>query len=224
MDPLSVVASVIACLQAANAVVSVCLDYRAALKQAPWGLAKTVEEIRDLRNVLEAVQEVADRVADQDGKLDLVNKTQWASLRLLCSDHGPLQNCVTELVRLEKKLCPPKWAENLGQKRKALVKALGWRIKDSDVKESLETIGKCKATITLALTADEAYVSSPGRLNILADFSAQCLVGQHSGFISIYASKSFGGPGGHVRARARSAHRKAGYERRQSTCHLTLLI
>ena len=161
MDPLSVTASVIACLQAANSIVSVCLDYRAALDQVPWGLAKAIEDVRDLRNVLETLESVADRADSQSLKADSYHKRQWASLQLLCSDHGPLQNCTAELNRLEKKLCEPKWAQNLGKRRKALIQAVGWQIRDSDVKESLKTIGRYKATLTLALTADEVCAAPP---------------------------------------------------------------
>jgi hypothetical protein len=159
MDPLSVTASIIACLQAANAVVSVCLDYRAALNQAPWGLAKAIEEIRDLRNVLESVECLADQSNSQSVQVNSDKKRQWTSLELLCSDHGPLQHCAAELSRLEKKLCAPKWTQSLGKKRKALIQAVGWQVRDSDMKESLKTLGRYKATITLALTADEVCVA-----------------------------------------------------------------
>jgi hypothetical protein len=157
MDPLSVTASVIACLQAASSVISVCLDYRTALKQAPWGLTKAIEDVRDLRNILETLEGLTYRTDGQIFEAGSDDKRQWASLQLLCSDHGPLQNCAVELNRLEKKLCTPKWTQSLGTKRKALIQVVGWRIKDSDIRESLETIGRYKATITLALTADEVY-------------------------------------------------------------------
>ena len=157
MDPLSVTASVIACLQATSAVISVCLDYRSALKRTPWGLSKVTEEVRDLRNVLESLQGVADRLENQDLTSGLDDKKRRASLQLLCSSgRGPLQNCTAELNQLEKNLCPPKWSQNLGKRRRALIQAAGWRMQDSEVKESLRSIERYKATINLALTADEA--------------------------------------------------------------------
>ena len=129
--------------------VSVCLDYRAALRDTPWGLAQAIEEVRSLRGVLETLEELVDR---GDGG------RQWASLRLLCAERGPLQNCADELNRLEKKLCEPRWARSLGRRRRALIQAVGWQIRDADVKESLGAIGRYKATLALALTADEAWV------------------------------------------------------------------
>jgi hypothetical protein len=161
MDPLSVTASIIACLQAASSVISVCLDYRAALNQAPWGLTKAIEDVRDLRNILEALEDLACPADAQNSTVESDKRRQRASLQLLCSSDGPLQNCASELIRLEKKLCRPRWGGNLGRKRKALIQAVGWQVKDSDVKQSLETIGRYKATITLALTADEVYGETP---------------------------------------------------------------
>jgi hypothetical protein len=57
MDPLSVTASIIAVLQATSAVLSICYDYRCAIKHSPWGLERAVDEIRDLRNVLESLKQ-----------------------------------------------------------------------------------------------------------------------------------------------------------------------
>lgn len=157
MDPLSVTASVIACLQATSAVISVCLDYRSALKHTPWGLSKVTEEVRDLRNVLESLQSVADRLESQTLTTGPEDKKRYASLQLLCSpERGPLQNCTTELNQLENILCPPKWSQNLGKRHKALIQAAGWRMKDSEVKEYLKSIERYKTTLNLALTADEA--------------------------------------------------------------------
>lgn len=159
MDPLSATASIIACLQAANAVISVCLDYRSALNNAPWGLAKAIEEARDLRNVLESLESLAERLEGQSSESSVDDKRSWASLQLLCSaDKGPLERCIIELNHLEKMLCAPKWSQNLGQKRRALIQAVGWRIKDSDVRDSLKNIERYKATINLALNADQAWV------------------------------------------------------------------
>jgi hypothetical protein len=157
MDPLSVTASVIACLQAASSVISVCLDYRAALSHAPWGLVTAIVDVRDLRNILEALESVASRTNSKSLDGNSIEKRQWTSLQLLCSDQGPLQNCAAELNLLEKKLCSPKWTQSLGRRRKALIQAVGWQIKDSEVKECMERIGRYKATITLALNADEVY-------------------------------------------------------------------
>lgn len=102
MDPLSITASIIAVLQATTAVLSVCYDYRSAIKHRPWGLAKAIEEVRDLRNVLESLERISTK-SDDGSDSRLVN------LRLLCKkETGPLQGCVAELHQLEKKITSPK--------------------------------------------------------------------------------------------------------------------
>jgi hypothetical protein len=59
MEPLSVAASIIAVLQAANAVISICYDIRAAVKGAPWALSRIINSISDLRLVLSRLEQVA---------------------------------------------------------------------------------------------------------------------------------------------------------------------
>ena len=155
MDPLSVAASIIALLQAANAVISVCYDYRSALTNSPWALVKAIEEVRDLRNVLESLEGLANQLQKEGSDAD----TRFSTLRLLCSDEsGPLQSCQVELDKLQKKLLSPKWSQQLGRKRRALIQAFGWQVKDSDVRRSLQELGRYKATLNLALSTDQAYV------------------------------------------------------------------
>lgn len=45
MDPLSVTASIIAVIQATNAVISVGCDYRSAVKNSPWALSRVIEGV-----------------------------------------------------------------------------------------------------------------------------------------------------------------------------------
>jgi hypothetical protein len=43
-----------------------------------------------------------------------------------------------------------------GSKRKALIQAVGWKLKDSDAKACLERIERYKNTLSLAISANEA--------------------------------------------------------------------
>jgi hypothetical protein len=156
MDPLSMTASIIAVLQAASSVLSVCYDYRAAVKSTPWGLAKATEEIRDLRNVLESLETLSKRV---EARKQHDAEKSLSTFRLICSkDKGPLNACLLELNRLQKKLGSPKWVNELGRKRRALIQAIGWQIKDREIQESLEILDRYKSSLNLALTAGETYV------------------------------------------------------------------
>lgn len=156
MDGLSVAVSVIAVLQAANAIISVCYDFRSVLKDAPWGLTKVTDQLKDLRNVLETLETLAEKAE----KTDIRSSDKLPAFRLLCDpENGPLDMCLRELKSLEKKLTPSSWSGKVGSKRQALIRTIGWQLKDSDIDRSLQRIERCKATLNLAITADEAYVS-----------------------------------------------------------------
>jgi hypothetical protein len=153
MDPLSIAASIITVLHATNAVISICYDYGAAVKKSPWELSRLTEEVKSLRNILEALEQLAKKSESSDSATD----SQLPTLTLLCEpDTGPLAMCLTELEALEKKLCPPSWSGQVGSKRRALVQAFGWPLKERDTKKILENIGRYKATLNLAITADQA--------------------------------------------------------------------
>jgi hypothetical protein len=150
MDPLSISASIIAVLQATSAVVSICYDYSSAVKGSSWELLKIIDEVRDLRNVLETLE----RLARQEESSNSA-KGRLPSLRLLCEPKtGLLAQCVMELNDLDKKLRPPGYP--VGSKRRALIQASSWPLKKGAAEKTLVNIGRLKATLTLAITADEA--------------------------------------------------------------------
>jgi hypothetical protein len=152
MDPLSITASIIAVLQATNAVISLCYDFRAALQHTPWALTRTIEEARDLRNVLETLENLSKALQDDKSR----NSKRMPSFQLLCEPEGPLDTCLRELTHLTSKIIPPSSVERPDSKRRALIRALDWKFKDADAKTSLERIERCKSTLSLAITADKA--------------------------------------------------------------------
>lgn len=157
MDPLSITASIITVLQATNAVISVCYDYNAALKGAPWELSKVMDELKGLRGVLENLAKVTKAAADANP----ASQSRLPTLELLCdstSGSGPLISCLDEINRIKTKLSPPSWSGKDGSKRQALMQVLGWPLKEQDTRRSVETIGRLKSTLTLALTSDQAWV------------------------------------------------------------------
>jgi hypothetical protein len=150
MDPLGFTASINAVLQAADAVISICSDYSAAIKNSSWELPRVTEEVKSLRNILE-------HLAKKVESVDLASKTQLPTLKLLCEpDGGQLAMCLVELKALEKKLAPPSWGGQVGSKRRAFIQAcLGWPMKKGDTRKTLESIERFKATLNLAITADQ---------------------------------------------------------------------
>src|SRR4051812_42084734 len=98
MDPLSVSASIIAVLQATSTVISVCYDFRSALKNAPWGLIKVIDEAKELRHVLEMLIMLAEQLEGADAE----QERRLPALRLLCEpEKGPLASCLREMTSLE---------------------------------------------------------------------------------------------------------------------------
>ncbi|KAF8249250.1 hypothetical protein K440DRAFT_598963 [Wilcoxina mikolae CBS 423.85] len=153
MDPLSVTASIIAVLQATNAIISVCYDYSTSVKGSSTELSRVTEEVKSLRNVLEAVAQLAQKAESADPTAG----SQLPTLKSFCEpDVGQLAVCLVELNALKDKLAPPDWSGQEGSKRRRLVQALGWPLKEGETKKTLENIERFKATLNLALTVDQA--------------------------------------------------------------------
>jgi hypothetical protein len=156
MDPLSVVANVITVLQVANSIIVICYEVRSAIKQSPWSLTRVIDEIRDLRNVLESLENICGTLDSSKSS----DATRLRSFQLLCgSETSPLARCLQELSSLEKKIATNKVTpgkSTLLFKTRALTQVMGWQLKEGDAKVALERIERCKNTIQLALTADEA--------------------------------------------------------------------
>ncbi|KAI9703722.1 MAG: hypothetical protein M1836_007492 [Candelina mexicana] len=158
MDPLSITASVITVIHAANAVISVCRNYRSSVKNSSWELPKIIEEVRNLRNVLEALEKLAVNAESADGSAAV--KTRLPTLKRLCeAEVGPLARCLAELESLGKRLDPPSWSGPAGSKRKGLIEALGWPLKENETKKTLENIERLKTTLSLALTVDQGTLT-----------------------------------------------------------------
>jgi hypothetical protein len=154
MDPLSIAASIIAVLQAANAVVTVCACYK--------GASKVVDELRSLRDVLEALAPLAAQAECADAEPAV--KSRLPTLKVLCQPEpeipeGMLARCLEELKALEKRLAPPDWSNRLGRRGQALVQALCWPLKDGDTRKLLDKLGRFKTTLNLAISADEVTLA-----------------------------------------------------------------
>lgn len=147
MDPLSVVGALIAVLQLSGTIISHCYDYRKSLRSAPRDLARMLEEVSDLRNVLERlVRLIDDDVASGRGYLPSVGE--------MTRKNGPLERCQSDLESINASLESPlsEW--------KAFGKRLAWPLQEKDLLKSLETIKRTKSLIESALTIDNSYVPS----------------------------------------------------------------
>lgn len=150
MDPLSVTASVIAVLQAATAVVSICYNYQCAVEGVRWGLPNLLEEVRDLRNLLEMVAQLAQKAESGDKSAD----KSLPSLKMLSEPHGPLDIGLCRLEALEKRLTSLTGSLPFRSKRKALLQVLTWPLKETETKRVINEIERLKVTLNLAISAD----------------------------------------------------------------------
>lgn len=152
MDPLSITASVITVLQAAEAVISICCDYRSAVKGSSWELSRVLEEVRALRNVLRTLEELADKAESPSSDA----RSRLPALKSLCDpDTGILNKCRTELNNLTTKLTPPEWIGPSGSKRRGLVQALTWPLRKEDTEKALAGIERFKSTINVVVATDQ---------------------------------------------------------------------
>lgn len=153
MDPLSFTANILTVLQATNSVIHLCYEFRAALQQAPWSLTRIVDEFTDLRNVLESLEQLSERPTGSCSG----NNPKLRSFQLLCEpESGPLARCLQEVLNLEGKILGPKGITRKFSKMRAMVQVLGWQLHEDEATTCLQRIHRCKSTIQLALTADEA--------------------------------------------------------------------
>jgi hypothetical protein len=143
MDPLSAAANIIQIISAANKVISLCKRFLEVVRDAPSDLRLILVEVSTLRAVLDDLH-------------FLVSCNHAPStLDTLARDHGPLDGCRKVITELEDML-PSEAMLATESKRKAILTALSWLMKESRAKALLEELAHYKSTISLALTTDSA--------------------------------------------------------------------
>ncbi|KAF2096313.1 hypothetical protein NA57DRAFT_20483, partial [Rhizodiscina lignyota] len=149
MDPLSVTASIIAVSQLAETL----LKTVRAIKSASEDRKSLVIEISALRGILNTLQETLDDIGDEE----------WATTtQLLNAPDGPLPTLKTALGMLLQALGV--WSPNASSngkvsKLRSAATALVWPFKEGEVKKRLETIGRQKSLLSLALDNDHLALS-----------------------------------------------------------------
>ena len=148
MDPLSISAGIIALLQAANKVVSLCYNFATA-KNTGRIISELLDQLKSLRNVLESLEQYC-RTSDLT---DPATSTQIGTITALCDmEDGPIAK---ELMYLGKRLRPPTLVSRDGSRRKALVQSLTWPLKEAETTKTLENIQRLKSDLQLALTVNQ---------------------------------------------------------------------
>jgi hypothetical protein len=143
MDPLSVIASLIAVAQISGTIISYCYDYRKAVKSAPRDLVRVLNEVTDLRNAIEQLMKLVDNE-------ETVRRGYFSTLEQMTGEGGPFGRCRAELEHLNGRLEKP-----LGE-WKAVGKRLLWPLQEKDVIKSLESVRQIKVIIDAALLVDNS--------------------------------------------------------------------
>lgn len=139
-----IIASIIAVLQITGTTISLCYDYRTRVKNAPKTLSNMTDQLVSLRSVLERLVKLAETE-------DASGSPRLSTSGLLIGPDGILEKCKAELTVLNARLQPSTgW--------KAVGNSLIWPLKEGEMKKALDDLEKMKATLQLALTADQTYI------------------------------------------------------------------
>jgi hypothetical protein len=138
VDPIGLVGTLIAVVQISSKVVSICYEYRSSVKNAPRELSLILDEVTSVRDIVERLVKIVD--ADERSCI-------LPSLQSMNQPEAPLQKCLAELTALKQCLKPAK-----GLKAKGW--ALVWPLKETDAQKRLAAIARIKATLQLAISAD----------------------------------------------------------------------
>ena len=134
IDPIGLTGTIITILNVADTVIAYIKDAKGTSEDKK----KLRNEVRDVKNILEKLQDQADDV-EQEGN------SEWATtLKIINDDDGPLQQIKEILKGLKLKLQP-------GQGLKWVGKTLYWHFEKKEVDKILLAIERQKSLLTLAL-------------------------------------------------------------------------
>jgi len=145
-----------ASLQVACSVLTFCYDLRATMRRIPWSLIQVIEEVRDLRNLIEAISTVLDKKHRCSGKTEWIGVEDLDELPMSDNITSVLATCLEELRFLESRVRPEHVQDALESRHKAFVQSLSWRMKDNETKESIVRLQRCKTALSLAISASNS--------------------------------------------------------------------
>jgi uncharacterized protein YoxC len=141
-DVLGVAASVAGLMAIADSIVRKGFKYIKDVKDAETSIEKLVEEVNNLSGVLHSLNNIVERL-EEDGR-NVHPSTQIHYVESCYKTLKKIQDLFDEVV--------PATPMSRGEKLK-------WPLKKAHTMELLVEIGRHKATMTLAMSAREMYVS-----------------------------------------------------------------
>ena len=143
MDLLSVAASIVAVIQISQQLFDLCQTYYRGVKNSRKDIKRLRDEVTALSDILTQISDLADEPGAN-------------ALATLSTMKGPLQCCNDDLSLLAERL-----DTGHGKEMKQFgLRALKWPFSTKEVDKTLAIIDRHKNTFTLALNADQTYVTS----------------------------------------------------------------
>lgn len=133
MEVLGITASIIAVIQLTGQVISLSTGYISAVKQAPEGIQRLLDEVTSLQKILLSLKELTGQIEEPPGALQMLD--------------GTLLGCFEELTKLESKLARSK--SKRGWKK--IVGELGWPLKEDENLQIMARIERYKSSFMVAL-------------------------------------------------------------------------
>jgi hypothetical protein len=144
IEPIGLVGTLIAIVQISGKLVSLCYDYHNGVKGAPREISQCLGEVTDVRNVVETLLKIAGTATNAD----------LPTIQSMNEPASPLRQCLTELLNLKALLKPDKTTTDTNSKLNSI--NLLWPLRRTEVKKRLDAIARIKATLQLAVSADNA--------------------------------------------------------------------
>jgi hypothetical protein len=140
-DPLSVAASILAVVEAANKIIRASEYCVRTMKDAPRDMKIIISEVTSLKDIIEAI-------SPNDAGAGAMHSTPN-----LFGKMGPVEACRDCLATLESLLPPEALAFQLS--KRTLTRArLAWPLKEPKARKALAEIAQHKATLLLAMARD----------------------------------------------------------------------
>jgi hypothetical protein len=130
-----------------------CRGYVSSVQDAPNDMRIIIIEVGSVKCVVELLQDLNAHNSTGHGDGFII-------LQKLEGPDGPIEGCLQTLKELSSLLPEPAEAPPDGKRRKKSLSlaSLMWPFKEGKARKLLERLGRHKATISLALTAETVYV------------------------------------------------------------------
>lgn len=169
-EALGLVASIIAVVQASEAIIKICKGYIDSVNDYPSDLRRVLLEVSSLKGIFDNLQFLHD--TDVESSLILTN---------IGSKDGPIDGCWRVIADLHRQFPTSEnnvelSTEEPAKKRRKIKDALGrlaWPLKQTKVLGLLNELSQYKSTITTAFSAELVYARSiEAMLGLPADESS----------------------------------------------------